>query len=75
IDAQPMKGSFYLWVPVPAGHTSVSFAALLLEEAGVVVTPGSAYGPHGESYVRLSLCLKEERLKEAMERIGKQVKV
>lgn len=75
LDAQPMKGSFYLWVPVPAGHTATSFAALLLEEAGVVVTPGSAYGQHGEGYVRLSLCLKEERLKEAVDRIQKYVKV
>jgi LL-diaminopimelate aminotransferase len=75
LDAQPMKGSFYLWVPVPAGHTSTTFASLLLEEAGVVVTPGSAYGQHGEGYVRVALCLKEERLKEAVERIKKYVKV
>lgn len=75
LKAEPMKGSFYLWVPVPEGQTSASFATLLLEEAGVVVTPGGAYGKHGEGYVRLSLCLKEERLKEAMERIAKHVKV
>jgi LL-diaminopimelate aminotransferase len=75
LNAEPMKGSFYLWVPVPEGHTSASFATLLLEEAGVVVTPGGAYGKHGEGYVRLSLCLKEERLQEAMERIAKHVKV
>ncbi|HYF79609.1 MAG TPA: aminotransferase class I/II-fold pyridoxal phosphate-dependent enzyme, partial [Symbiobacteriaceae bacterium] len=75
LDAQPMKGSFYLWVPVPAGHTSSSFATLLLEEAGVIVTPGGAYGQYGEGYVRLSLCLKEERLREAIERIQKHVKV
>lgn len=75
LDAQPMKGSFYLWVPVPAGHTSASFATLLLEEAGVVVTPGGAYGQHGEGYVRVALCLSEERLKEAVGRIQKYVKV
>ncbi|HYF95716.1 MAG TPA: LL-diaminopimelate aminotransferase [Symbiobacteriaceae bacterium] len=75
LDAQPMKGSFYLWLQVPAGHTSTSFAGLLLEEAGVIVTPGSAYGAHGEGYVRLSLCLKEERLQQAIERIQKHVKV
>ncbi|MDF2630623.1 MAG: LL-diaminopimelate aminotransferase apoenzyme [Symbiobacteriaceae bacterium] len=69
LDAQPMKGSFYLWVPVPAGHTSASFAALLLDEAGVIVTPGAAYGAYGEGFVRLSLCLKEERLVEALGRI------
>jgi LL-diaminopimelate aminotransferase len=75
LNAQPMKGSFYLWLEVPAGQTSTSFAGLLLEEAGVVVTPGSAYGKYGEGYVRLSLCLKEERLKEAIDRIQKYVKV
>ncbi|MDB4894226.1 MAG: LL-diaminopimelate aminotransferase apoenzyme [Firmicutes bacterium] len=75
LDAQPMKGSFYLWVPVPAGHTSTSFATLLLEEAGVVVTPGSAYGEHGEGYIRIALCLSEERLKEAVGRMQKYVKV
>jgi len=75
LDASPMKGSFYLWVPVPAGHTSASFATLLLEQAGVVVTPGAAYGQYGEGYIRISLCVKEERLKEALRRIQKYVKV
>lgn len=75
LDARPMKGSFYLWVPVPSGHTSTSFATLLLEEAGVVVAPGGAYGAHGEGYIRVALCLKEERLKEAVERIKKYVKL
>ncbi|HWI65907.1 MAG TPA: aminotransferase class I/II-fold pyridoxal phosphate-dependent enzyme, partial [Symbiobacteriaceae bacterium] len=74
LDAQPMKGSFYLWMPVPKGHTSTSFAALMLDEAGVIVTPGSAYGAHGEGYVRLSLCLKEERLVQAIERIKQTLK-
>lgn len=73
LDAQPMKGSFYMWVPVPAGHTSASFATLLLEEAGVVVTPGGAYGTHGEGYIRVALCLSEERLQEAIGRIQKRM--
>ncbi|HEY3368604.1 MAG TPA: LL-diaminopimelate aminotransferase [Symbiobacteriaceae bacterium] len=75
LDAKPMKGSFYLWVPVPKGHTSASFATMLLEEAGVVVTPGGAYGEYGEGYIRIALCLKEDRLKEAIGRIQKYVKV
>ncbi len=74
LKVEPCKGTFYLWVPVPEGHTSASFATLLLEEAGVVVTPGGAYGEHGEGYIRVALCLPEERLKEAMERIKKHVK-
>jgi LL-diaminopimelate aminotransferase len=75
LDAKPMKGSFYLWVPVPAGYTATSFATKLLEEAGVVVTPGIGYGQYGEGYVRIALCLAEERLKEAIERIKQHVKV
>lgn len=75
LDAKPMKGSFYLWVPVPAGHTSAGFATVLLEEAGVVVTPGSAYGRYGEGYVRIALCLSEERLQEAMARMKNYVKM
>ncbi len=74
LQAEPMKGTFYLWVPVPAGYTSASFATKMLEEAGVVVTPGNGYGEHGEGYVRISLCIKDERLQEAMTRIQQAMK-
>ena len=52
---RPPKASLYLWARVPEGTTSVQFAARLLDEAGVVVTPGIGYGPTGEGYIRLSL--------------------
>ncbi|MBT9281671.1 MAG: LL-diaminopimelate aminotransferase [Hydrogenibacillus schlegelii] len=74
LQVEPPKGTFYLWVPVPKGHTSTSFAELLLTEAAVVVTPGVGYGQYGEGYVRISLSLKEERLKEALDRIRKALK-
>lgn len=64
-------GSFFVWLPVPAGHTSESFADLVLYEADVVVAPGVGFGTHGEGYVRLGLLTSEERLVEAIERIGK----
>jgi LL-diaminopimelate aminotransferase len=64
------RGTFYLWVPVPEGHTSTSFAALLLEEARVLVGPGIGYGDHGEGYVRMALTIGEDRMKEALERIA-----
>lgn len=69
LRAEPCRGSFYLWVPVPEGQTSAGFATRLLEEAGVVVTPGVGYGSYGEGYIRIALCLPEERLAEAMRRI------
>lgn len=70
LDAQPMQGTFYLWVPVPGNRTAAEFATLLLERAGVVVTPGNGYGDHGEGYIRISLCLPEQRLAEAINRIA-----
>jgi aminotransferase len=69
--ADKPPGSFFCWLPVPAGHTSVSFADLLLEQADVVVAPGSGFGANGEGYVRLGLLTTEDRLKEVAERIGR----
>ena len=63
------KASLYVWARVPEGTTSVQFATRLLEEAGVVVTPGIGYGPSGEGYVRLSLTLPDERLEEGVRRL------
>ena len=53
----------------PEGHTSTSFAELVLEEAAVVVSPGSMYGPSGEGFFRISLTTPDERLAEAVERL------
>lgn len=65
----PPKASLYVWARVPEGTTSVQFATRLLEEAGVVVTPGVGYGPSGEGYVRLSLTIPDERLEEGVRRL------
>ncbi|HEX2588257.1 MAG TPA: LL-diaminopimelate aminotransferase [Gaiellales bacterium] len=75
IEVTPPRGTMYIWVPVPEGHTSVSFTELVLEQAGVVVSPGSSYGPNGEGYVRLSLTLPDDRLREAVERIEQHLRV
>ncbi|MCL6580349.1 MAG: LL-diaminopimelate aminotransferase [Firmicutes bacterium] len=66
---EPPRGSFYLWAPVPQGFTSAGFAEHVLERAGVIVTPGSAYGARGEGYFRVSLTLPDERLEEALVRL------
>ena len=65
------KAAFYIWTKVPQGETSESFTTKLLEKAGVVVAPGSAYGKYGEGYVRFSLTVPDHRFREAMERIKK----
>jgi LL-diaminopimelate aminotransferase len=66
---EPPRGSIYVWVTVPKGHDSASFATFLLEQTGVVVPPGTGYGKTGEGYVRFSLTVPDERLEEGLERI------
>jgi LL-diaminopimelate aminotransferase len=67
----PQKGTFYLWIPVPKGTNSIDFTTALFEKAAVVVAAGTAYGQHGEGYIRISLTVPDRRLEEAMERIKK----
>lgn len=67
----PSAGSFFVWCPVPAGQTTQSFTERLLHDAHVVVAPGTAFGAHGEGYVRVSLTAPAERLAEAAHRIGR----
>lgn len=64
------KGAIYVWARVPDGETSASFTEKVLEEAAVVISPGAAYGPSGEGFVRMSLTVPDERLNEAAERIS-----
>ncbi|HPZ43751.1 MAG TPA: LL-diaminopimelate aminotransferase [Bacillota bacterium] len=63
------KATFYVWAPVPRGYTSDSFAELVLDKAGVVITPGTGYGQNGAGYFRMALTIDKERIKEALERI------
>jgi len=69
VDVEPPKGTIYVWAPVPEGHTSTSFCELVLEQAAVVISPGSMYGPSGEGFFRISLTTPDERLAEAVERM------
>jgi LL-diaminopimelate aminotransferase len=69
VDVAPPKGSIYVWAPVPEGHTSASYAELVLEESAVVVSPGGAFGTSGEGFFRISLTVPDERLTEAVERL------
>jgi LL-diaminopimelate aminotransferase len=69
VEIEPPKATIYVWAPVPEGHTSVSFAELVLDEAGVVVSPGSMYGPSGEGFFRISLTTPDGRIAEAMARM------
>ena len=63
------RASLYIWARIPEGYTSIQFATALLDEAGIVVTPGIGYGKCGEGYIRISLTVPDERLKEAVARL------
>jgi LL-diaminopimelate aminotransferase len=69
LACDPPRATFYIWAEVPKGYSSASFSERVLKEAGVVVTPGSGFGSGGEGYVRLSITLATERLKEAAAKI------
>ncbi|MNU88624.1 LL-diaminopimelate aminotransferase [compost metagenome] len=69
--ARKPGGSFFAWLPVPQGYDSASFAQLLLEQAKVAVAPGVGFGKHGEGFVRVGLLSSEDRLREAVHRIGR----
>ena len=62
IEAKSPKASLYVWAKIPQGYTSVDFATDLLEQVGVVVTPGTGYGKNGEGYVRISLTIPDAGL-------------
>ncbi|MEW5706081.1 MAG: LL-diaminopimelate aminotransferase [Actinomycetota bacterium] len=69
LKARKPKATIYVWAKVPDGYTSAGFASLVLDKAGVIVSPGNAYGPSGEGYIRICLSVKDDRLSEALERI------
>lgn len=69
LECNAPKATIYVWAKVPEGETSESFATKLLEQAHVIVTPGSGYGPDGEGFVRISLTTPDDRLLEAVRRI------
>lgn len=69
VEVDTPKGTIYVWAPVPDGHSSTSFAELVLEEAAVIISPGSMYGPSGEGFFRISLTTPDERIAEAVERM------
>ncbi len=63
------RATFYVWLPVPGGWSSADFTARLLDEAGIVTTPGNGFGEPGEGFIRMTLCSPADRLKEAVQRL------
>ncbi len=70
VAVTPPQGTIYVWAPIPAGFAdSAAYCEHVLEQAGVVISPGGAYGTSGEGFFRISLTTPEERLLEAVQRI------
>ncbi|HTU77204.1 MAG TPA: LL-diaminopimelate aminotransferase [Solirubrobacteraceae bacterium] len=71
VNVRPPRGTIYVWAPVPAGFaSSAAYCEHVLERTGVVLTPGAAYGPAGEGWFRISLTTPDDRLLEAVQRLG-----
>jgi LL-diaminopimelate aminotransferase len=74
VDVKPPKATIYVWAPIPAGfESSAAYCEHVLEQAGVVISPGGAYGPNGEGFFRISLTTPDDRLLEAVQRLGRLV--
>ncbi|MGH7562387.1 MAG: aminotransferase class I/II-fold pyridoxal phosphate-dependent enzyme [Gemmatimonadales bacterium] len=71
LPVESPRAAMYLWVPLPRGVPSAPFARRVLEDSGVVVLPGSAFGPAGEGYFRIALTVEPERIEAAVSRLGK----
>ncbi|WP_462272441.1 LL-diaminopimelate aminotransferase [Methanohalophilus sp.] len=71
LDVNPPKATFYVWARVPEKYSSIDFSSLLLEEAGIVATPGVGFGDYGEGYIRFALTQTVERIEEAVGRMEK----
>ena len=64
------KAALYAWARVPKGYEGYDFCARLLDETYVSITPGAVFGTYGEGYLRISFCTPQDRLEEAMARMG-----
>jgi LL-diaminopimelate aminotransferase len=64
------RAAMYLWIPLPEGVSSAEFGDRLLQKEGVIVMPGSAFGPGGEGFFRVSFIVSPERMREAARRAG-----
>jgi len=69
LPVEPPTATFYVWAPVPKGYTSMDFTTLLLNQSGILATPGNGFGPSGEGFVRFSLTAGTNRIKEGVERL------
>jgi LL-diaminopimelate aminotransferase len=70
-ECETPKATMYLWIPLPEGTPSATFAERLMDDEGVIVLPGSAFGAGGEGFFRVSFITSPDRLREAAMRAGR----
>tara|TARA_B100001996_G_C18630603_1_gene581611 strand:+ start:39 stop:1202 length:1164 start_codon:yes stop_codon:yes gene_type:complete len=65
------KASLYVWAKIPSNEeSSATFVSKIIDETGVVLTPGNGYGEYGEGYIRVSLTTPDDQLDEALQRLN-----
>lgn len=74
LEVSPPPATFYIWVPLPSGVSSADWAGRLLDETGVVVTPGRGYGDNGEGFVRIALTVKGEDVQAMLREAGERIR-
>jgi LL-diaminopimelate aminotransferase len=70
LGVEAPRASLYVWARLPEGETSIDFAGRLLDDTGVVVTPGIGYGRYGEGFIRLSVTTPDDRVDEGLRRLS-----
>ena len=69
-EIEKCPATMFVWAKIPEGYTSSEeFVKTLLDKAGVIVTPGSAFGPSGEGYVRVALVQDEDAIQRAVKNV------
>ena len=68
-SVRPPQATMFMWLPVPKGFSSQRWTEHLIDVAGIVVTPGNAFGPGGEGFFRVSLIAEPRVLASAIEKL------
>jgi alanine-synthesizing transaminase len=78
-EAEPPRAGMFIWAKIPEaqlqGRTSMEFTLWLIDEAEVAISPGDAFGPGGQGYVRIAMVENEHRIRQAMRNIAKALKL
>ena len=72
-DVPKSDGTMFVWLPVPQGYTSMSFVETLMDKTGIIGTPGTAFGPHGEGYIRFALVRPADEMARIADMIGEML--